>query len=175
MNRRTLRSLALGLCFALCIMAPALPQDAATSPTLARDIEALVNRHLNLLIKRDAAGLAGLFTDDAVFVGATGAMVAGRGGIRAFYAQAFATLDYGRSSGMIGNISREVRVVRVHALGDGAWAYGRGRLLVDSPHGLVVRTDHWMAVYAQVGGEWKIRMMSVGEDAELPPERERRR
>jgi ketosteroid isomerase-like protein len=147
-------------------------QGGGSPPVLARDIEALVTTHTSLLMRKDAAALAALFTEDAVYVGATGATHSGRSRIRDFYAQTFAMLDHARSVALVGDITRETRVDQVHSLGDGAWAFGRGRLLAAGPYGVVVRTDHWMAVYARVGGEWKIRMMSVGEDADHPSVRQ---
>jgi ketosteroid isomerase-like protein len=153
---------------ALSAQQPALPPS-----NLAVDIQTLVDQQTSLLLRKDAAALASLFTQDAVYVGASGEMHAGQASIRDYYTKTFATLDYARAAGLVGEFTREARVYQVHALGEGAWAFGRGNLLVNAPIGVVGRTDHWMAVFAKVGGEWKIRMMSVGEDVQPPPLRER--
>ena len=29
--------------------------------------------------------------------------------------------------------------------------------------------DHWMAVYERIGGEWKVRALSLGENVALMP------
>jgi ketosteroid isomerase-like protein len=120
-------------------------------------------------MQRDAAALASLFAQDAVYVSATGDAYAGQASIRDYYARTFATLDYARSVAVIGEYVRENKVLQVQPIGDDAWAFGRGRLLVNAPHGLVARTDHWVAIFARQGGEWKIRLLSIGEDVQPPP------
>lgn len=145
-------------------------QQGSAQAAPVREIEALIDRQTALLMQRDSIGLAALFTSDAIYIGATGAVSSGTDGIRNYYAQTFAAIEYAQSAALIGDFSRDNKVYQVQALGDGAWALGRGSLLVNGPSGVVARTDHWAAVFAKVGGEWKIRMMSVGEDAQPPSE-----
>jgi uncharacterized protein (TIGR02246 family) len=144
----------------------AAAQQGAPSAPVAREIEALVDQQTALLMRSDADGLAALFTQDAVYASASGEMYSGPASIRDFYARTFATLDYARQSAVIGDYNRESRVLQIQSIGDEAWALGRGRLLVNGPYGLVTRTDHWVAVYSKQGGQWKIRLLSVGEDVQ---------
>jgi hypothetical protein len=46
-----------------------------------------------------------------------------------------------------------------------------GKLKVSTPDGTVKLSDHWAAVFIRVQGTWKIRMMTVGEDANILPMR----
>lgn len=151
----------------------AVAQQTSVQTAPVREIESLIDRQTGLLLRRDAAGLAALFTQDAIYVGATGAIFTGTESIRDYYAQTFATLEQAQSAALIGDFTRDNKVYQVQALGDGAWALGRGSLLVNGPFGVVARSDHWTGVFTKVGNEWKIRMMSVGEDVELSPQASR--
>jgi hypothetical protein len=50
------------------LLGPASAQQKTTAPTrLVQEIESLVQRQTEILMKRDASALSALFTDDAVY------------------------------------------------------------------------------------------------------------
>src|SRR5262245_28300737 len=100
------------------------PQNAGPPANVAQEIEALVTRQTALLMQGDAAALAALFTQDALFVSAAGESFSGPQSIGSFYAQTFATLESARQASMVGDYSRESKVLQVQAIGDQAWAFG---------------------------------------------------
>jgi uncharacterized protein (TIGR02246 family) len=141
---------------------PASAQQAGSMPPLVQEIAGLVNRHTSLIMKRDAAGLAALFAPDGVYVAANGSTVAGQAGIHGYYAAVFQLLNQNRD--MTGPVTRETAIERAGPWGDGAWAIGRGANIASGAEGKVVTTDHWMALYRKIDGQWRIQLMSVGED-----------
>ena len=143
-------------------LAPALARHKAASPAdVTHAIEALVQKQSSLLMKRDAAGLAGLFTADAVYATATGEVFSGRDKIRGYYARTIPALGDA--------FSRESSADEVHVLGDHAWALGHGKTVVKTREGVAELKDHWLAIYEAVGGEWKVRSLNLGENVTLLP------
>ena len=69
----------------------------------------------------------------------------------------------------MGDVSRQTRVEQVMPLGEGAWAIGRGLNVANGTDPPTTTTDHWVAIFAKVGSDWKIRVFSVGEDAPRSP------
>jgi ketosteroid isomerase-like protein len=157
----TLAALALVLWTALAGPASA-QQDADASATLAREITALVNLQAGLIMKRDPDALAALFTEDATYVGPNGSSHTGRARIRDYYKQVFAILQYTQT--VAGDMQRLTQIERVSALGDGAWALGRGANMVTGSEIAVATSDHWVAIFARAGSEWKFRVLSIGDD-----------
>jgi uncharacterized protein (TIGR02246 family) len=147
--------------------APLQAQSAPEGGQLTQEIAELVNRQTSLIMRRDAAGLAAMFTPDATYVAANGAVLVGRARIREYYTQIFAIV--GQSRAIIGDVVRQTRVDQVVALGDGAWAIGRGINFAGGYDIPLAMTDHWMAIYSRADGDWKIRALTVGEDAPRPP------
>lgn len=152
------------LLLAAAILGPSHAQQAPqTTAQLRGEITALVARQAGLVNGRDAAALSELFTHDATYVAANGAAYIGQARIRAYYVQLFGILQ--SSHAIIGTVVRQAGVEQVVALGDGAWATGRGINRAVGRAGPVTTTYHWVAIFARVGNEWKIRLFSVGEDA----------
>ena len=141
--------------------APALAREKIAKPSLPQAIAELVKRQSELLMKKDAAGLAALFTGDAVYATASGEVFAGRDKIGDYYSKTIPALG--------DNFIRESSADEVHALGTSAWALGHGRTVIKTQEGTAELKDHWIAVYEAIGGEWKIRALSFGENITLMP------
>ena len=144
------------------VLLPLVPADAQQDAPadVTGKINALVDRQTNLLVKRDAAGLAGLFTVDAVYATASGEVFAGRDKIKDYYSQTIPAL---------GEFTRQSAADEIHAIGTGAWARGHGTTAVKTNEGVSELKDHWIAVYELVDGEWKVRALSLGENVKLLP------
>jgi uncharacterized protein DUF4440 len=71
---------------------PAVRAPAEES-ALAREINALHARYLTEFNHRDAAPLAALFTEDALFIDPAGKITKGRAAIAAMFAQGFTSSD----------------------------------------------------------------------------------
>ena len=130
--------------------------SAATSA-----IATLVKRQTDFLMKKDAAALAGLFTDDALYATASGEIFSGRAKIRDYYSKTI--------PGLGDNFTRESTTDEVHVAGTTAWALGHGRTVIRTQEGVADLKDHWVAIYQTVGGEWKVRALSLGENVALMP------
>jgi uncharacterized protein (TIGR02246 family) len=149
---------------AAMLAAPAMARPKVPAPASVPDqIAALVRLQTGLLIKKDAAALAGLFTDDAVYATASGEVVSGRAKIRDYYAKTIPALG--------DSFTRESTVDEVHDLGGYAWALGHGKTVVKTQEGVTDLKDHWVAIYQKVGGEWRVRTLSLGENIALMPAR----
>lgn len=136
-------------------------QKATKQPPPPQQIEALVKRQSELLMKKDAAGLAALFTGDAVYATASGEVFTGRDKIADYYSKTIPALG--------DNFIRESSADEVHAVGTYTWALGHGRTVVKTQEGTAELKDHWIAIYEAIGGEWKIRALSLGENIALMP------
>jgi uncharacterized protein (TIGR02246 family) len=136
--------------------------EEAGDPRSKGEIDNVVRRNTQLFTAGNASALADEFTADAVYAATSGESYRGRDAIRGYYADILRKL---------GTYSRDNDTDEIHVLGDFAWAIGRGKLKVSTPDGTMELSDHWAAVFARVQGAWKIRMMSVGEDADILPMR----
>jgi uncharacterized protein (TIGR02246 family) len=167
-ERRRARLLPTALILAVLIptvtaAAFAQPGGEPTAAALREEIATLVARQTGLIARRDAAGLAALFTPDGIYLAANGSAYVGRPRILDYYAQLFAILNASRA--IIGDVARQNRLELVVPWGDGAWAIGRGVNVAGGVDQPIAMSDHWLAIYARIDGEWKIRVLSVGEDA----------
>ncbi len=143
---------------------PASAQKKATAPAeLVQQIESLVQRQTDLLMKRDADALAALFVNDAVYATSSGDTLSGREKIRNYYAATIPALG--------DNFTRESTVDEVHELGAAVWVLGHGKTVVRTSEGVADLKDHWIAIYERIGGEWKVRALSLGENVALMPAR----
>jgi uncharacterized protein (TIGR02246 family) len=155
---RTLALTALTLGLAL---SPAVAQTNSTSDaTVAPKIERLITEYLQAYNRHDAAALAGFYTEDAVFFGATGVPVTGRTAIEKFWATTFKQM---------GNPTQTAKAIQIHALGDNAWAVGEYTANFTGQNGPAEIKGHWGAVYVPEGGEWKVRMLTGGPNAQPAP------
>jgi len=144
------------------LAAPAAARQKQIASTRAeQQIESLVKRQKDFLVKKDAAALAGLFTDDAVYATASGDVFSGRAKILDYYSKTIPALG--------DNFTRESTTDEIHVLGTTAWAFGHGRTVIRTQEGVADLKDHWAAIYEIAGGEWKIRALSLGENVALMP------
>ena len=75
------------------LSAAAAAREKVMAPaSLVQEIELLVKRQTDLLMKKDAAALAGLFADDAVYATASGEIFSGREKIRDYYSKTIPAL-----------------------------------------------------------------------------------
>lgn len=147
---------------AAVLSAPASARQKQMAPVGPKpEIETLVKRQTDFLMKKDAAALAGLFTDDAVYATASGEIFSGRAKIRDYYSKTI--------PGLGDNFTRESTTDEVHVAGTTAWALGHGRTVIRTQEGVADLKDHWVAIYETVGGEWKVRALSLGENVALMP------
>jgi uncharacterized protein (TIGR02246 family) len=123
-----------------------LTQDEATKQV--NDISSTFQEAYN---KHDAAGLASLFTTDAVFVLGAGKVLKGQDEIKQFYLKYFD--GPGKTASDFTPSVDEVRL-----LGDGAWAIGHTSVMSE---GQEVKT-HWAATYRMDDGKLRADMLSVG-------------
>jgi uncharacterized protein (TIGR02246 family) len=157
------RFLIVSILVAAVLSEPVLAQQNAVGPeSSVREIGSLIRSQADMLMKKDAAGLARLFTGDAVYATASGAVYAGQDQIRDYYSKTIPAL---------GKFTRGSAADEIHASGTSAWARGHGRTVVKTKEGVAELTDHWIAIYESVGGEWKVRALSLGENVTLLPAR----
>jgi uncharacterized protein (TIGR02246 family) len=133
------------VCLAVPAFAAGLTQDEATKQVndIGSTFQAAYNKH-------DAAGLANLFTTDAVFVLGSGKVLKSQEEIKEFYVKYFD--GPGKT---VSDFTTSVDEIR--PLGDSAWAIG---------HTSVNKVDtHWGATYRQDEGKLRVDMLIVGVTA----------
>ena len=111
--------------------------------------------------KNDAAAVAVLFTEDALFVAPDG-MFSGRQGIKTRHAETFQRLpiiDF--------NCSRERR--HLDAIDNAVWSAGQWASTSQSPTGPVFAWGSWTATYVREGDAWKFRMLTLSEHPRPAP------
>ena len=122
-----------------------------------QQIEQLVTTYRANWNKQDAAGIAGLYTKDAVLVSQAPKVVKnGQQEIAQQYETIFKTLPH-----------NDAATVEVSPLGNDAFfAVGECHLSGQNQSGpLKVKVDgHWTAVYVRDGGAWKIRLLAAVPD-----------
>jgi ketosteroid isomerase-like protein len=96
-----------------------------------------------------------------VYATASGEIFSGRAKIRDYYSKTI--------PGLGDNFTRESTTDEVHVAGTTAWALGHGRTVIRTQEGVADLKDHWVAIYETVGGEWKVRALSLGENVALMP------
>jgi uncharacterized protein (TIGR02246 family) len=140
---------------AVGLVAPAVAQERATACDGPRDacqqIVALARAYDAAFNSHDIAGVAGLYTEDAVWM-PEGPALSGRGAIEKFLAGLFKM-----------GLSNEVLNVReAHVAGDTAWAVGDWRNSGPGPNQTIQQYHgNGGVVYARAGDGWKIRMATT--------------
>jgi uncharacterized protein (TIGR02246 family) len=152
---------AAALTVAILQIDPARAQQSAVPPQNATEkIAALTKQQTDFLMKKDATALAALFTANAVYVTVSGDIYSGHAEIQGYYSQTISAL---------GDFTRESVPDEVQILGAAAWARGHGLTVVKTADSVAELKDHWVAIYEMADGEWKIRVMSIGENVKLLP------
>jgi uncharacterized protein (TIGR02246 family) len=105
--------------------------------------------------KNDAAAVAALFTEDALFVAPDG-MFSGRQAIEISHAEAFQ-----KSPITDFNCSRERR--HLDAIDNAVWSAGQWASTSQSQTGPVFEWGCWTAIYVRDGDAWKFRMLTLSE------------
>jgi uncharacterized protein (TIGR02246 family) len=112
------------------------PEDACRQiAELEKDEEVAFN-------KNDAAAVAALYTQDAVYV-TEGPVVSGRNAIEKTYTDAFKT-----------DSNLELNIGESRIMGDTAWAWG-GWSVISSGKPL---HGNWVTLFVREGGAWKMRV-----------------
>jgi uncharacterized protein (TIGR02246 family) len=156
--RRTILSAT--VTFGVIILSSASAQmGSKTDAAVEGNIQRLIANFVQTYDRHDAASVAAFYTQDGVFVAATGVPVAGKDAIEKFYAAAFKEA----------NPILDAKATEIHALGENAWAIGQFTLKGGGQSGPAEMNGHWAAVYLSEGGEWKIRMLSAGANTTAPP------
>ena len=132
---------------------PAVPAKADES-ALAREIGALHARYLSAFNHRDAAALAALFAEDALFIDPAGKATKGRAAIGAMFARDFGDAD----------LVLEADTDEVGALGEGGWEAGHGAQTTRSAGASARLPLHYVALFARRGGVLSVQLVSVGSE-----------
>jgi len=127
-----------------------------------QQIEQLVTTYRANWNKQDAAGIAGLYTKDAVLVSQAPKVVKnGQQEIAQQYETIFKTLPH-----------NDAATVEVSPLGnDALFSVGEYHLSGQNQSDPVKADGHWTAVYVRDGGTWKIRLLTAVPDPPAPAAR----
>src|SRR6516165_10958094 len=125
-----------------------------------QQIEQLVTTYRANWNKQDAAGIAGLYTKDAVLVSQAPKVVKnGQQEIARQYETIFKTLPH-----------NDAATVEVSPLGnDALFSVGEYHLSGQNQSGPLKVDGHWTAVYVRDGGAWKIRLLTAVPDPPPAP------
>jgi uncharacterized protein (TIGR02246 family) len=151
--QRSLALAALTLWFGLSSAVAQTSDPAPKSESMIAEYVKAYNQH-------DASAMAGYYTEDAVIIPATGVPVKGKNEIEKFLTNFLKQM---------GNPTETAKVTEIHAIGDGAWGFGEYDAKINGQNGPAEIKGHWTAVYVPVGGEWKVRMLSAGPNAQPVP------
>jgi uncharacterized protein (TIGR02246 family) len=151
--------IAIPLVAAIALSVPAFAQDKMTDAEAMAKVEKIVAQFDNGFRAQDAAAISKLFTEDGVYVPATGKIFRGQQQIENGYAGLFKAMG--------GIKAFDAKVDEARALSDGgAWAVGHATI----EGGTLTTQNHFAAVYAADGNGLKVRMLSAGVNTPLQPE-----
>ena len=131
----------------------------ALSGDLASDTRVLeqlgeLNLQLKAALREDnGAGVAALFTEEAVCVTPQGVLL-GREAIADGLDQVF------KDSCLTSQI---FQIDQLHSLGSNAWSVGQWWTTLQSLQGTAFLSGYWSAILVQDGGAWKMRMLTLSE------------
>jgi ketosteroid isomerase-like protein len=139
--------------------APALAQQKSSANARALEhATALEKMIVDAFNKKDAAGLAALYTSNALFVAPDGKTYRGRAEIEK---------DEANTIKAWGDFKFAGEVIEAHAVGSGFWAVFSSSVDGNGPNGPVKVRSHVVNVVVPVGKGWKVVMTSIG--ANVPP------
>jgi len=153
----TLVGLAFG--FAVPALASFFQGDLAGDVKALGEFTALRMKEDEAFNKNDAAALAALFTEDAVYVVPEG-LFSGRQAIEKRYADVF---QRWHPTNFIGQADQ------LNAIGNEAWAVGEWWSTLQSQTGPKFERGRWSAIYVREGDAWKIRLFTVSERPKPAP------
>jgi uncharacterized protein (TIGR02246 family) len=148
----TIQRVALALSLA-CLPLPAAAQAAKTDPAISK----ILKEFSSAAGAKDAAKIASLYTEDAVFYPPNEPAVRGRAAIQGWMQKMF---DQGVQSLALTGVESRV-------LGDVAYSVENYTLTVKTPGGLVTDKGKAIVIYKQVGGKWLLAHDIFNSD--LPP------
>jgi uncharacterized protein (TIGR02246 family) len=136
---------------------PAFAQQKDTvDPKIFEQINAISKKHDEAIDNNDAAAVAALYTEDAVFVADTGPIY-GREAIEKWYADVF-------KSWHPKNHTAKRDQDSVHSLGTAgneAWDHGEWSETGQGKNGEPIQVKgYWSAIDTREGDTWKIRMLT---------------
>ena len=145
---------------ALVAAAPAMAQQksSANDRAMAREA-AMAKKVAELFNKKDAAGLAALYTSDGIFVAPTGQVAKGHAAIEA--AEAATIKAWGDFT--FSGVAKEAGTV-----GNGSWGLLDLTINAKGPSGAMTTHSHSLNVLVREGKEWKIAVTSVGSNVAPP-------
>jgi uncharacterized protein (TIGR02246 family) len=152
--RLLLTLVGLAISFAL----PTFAQQTNTpDPRLREWLVALDKKHAEPWNKNDAAAVAALFTEDAVYVTDRGP-VNGRQAIEKYFADLFQKMHFSNHLITVDQFSPHI----IGTAGDEMWATGERSLTIqDQNFGPVEAKGYWGAIKVREGDDnWKIRMLT---------------
>ena len=128
---------------------PAHAQQTTGQQDVRQEIEDFNKKYDETFNKHDAAGMAALFTEDAIVMRPASPLT-GRAEIEDMYQGAFKA----------GYSNHLTTVLHIEDLGDGkAWAVGQFSAKGQGANNTIQEVHgNWGTVDERVGGEWKIRM-----------------
>jgi uncharacterized protein (TIGR02246 family) len=151
MNKLLAALFGLSACFAASAFA--LSGDLAGN-TRALEHFGELNLQLKTALRADnAAGLAALFTEEAVCVTPHGVLI-GREAIAE-------GLDHVFKDSCV--TSQTFQIDQLHSLGNDAWSVGQWWTTLQSLQGTTFLSGYWSAIFVQDGGTWKMRMLTLSE------------
>lgn len=165
-HRRWIALAAIAL-FAACETPPAEDaEEGAAGDTVAMDaagvedsIRAANARFEEAVLAGDAAGVAALYTDDAILLAPGTPRVEGRAGIETAFGQMTAGMQA---------FDLQTDRVEVAESGDFAWEIGTYDLTVETPDGATIRdVGKYLVVWENVDGSWRLTADAFNSD--LPP------
>lgn len=147
----------------LLIIVPALviayAMPASAQQSARQTVEAFVAKYNDTIVRKDAAGLAAMFTQDGIQVTPQGPVM-GREALQKHLTQAVKPV-----------IDHAAKVDQVSMLNDTSlWATGSYSATIDSPNGPVKIGGYWGATYIRDGSDLKCSMLTYNLTPAPTPE-----
>jgi uncharacterized protein (TIGR02246 family) len=165
MKMRSIASLA-GLAISFALPTFAQQNDTAADSQTTQKIRAISKAYDEAVNNNDAAAVAALYTEDAVFVSDRGPIF-GRQAIEKWYKDVF---QGWRPKDHSGKPEREVPHL-LGTAGNEVWENGEWSETGQGPKGEPIQIKgYWSAIDSREGDDWKIRMLSYNITPTPPPE-----
>jgi uncharacterized protein (TIGR02246 family) len=154
-----------GLAISFALPAFAQQKEPSLSEQDREQILAIGKKNDEGWSKSDAAALAALFTEDAVFV-TPGGILSGREAIEKRYQNVFNDLAKRLGTGASpesNHITNVTKPVELHPIdNDTVWGVGQWSQTIPGPNNTVKEVHgNWGVVNVRVGDTWKTRMLTV--------------
>jgi ketosteroid isomerase-like protein len=155
-----------GLAVSFAVPTFAQQKDTA-DPEITQKIRAISRGYDDAANNNNAAGIAALFTEDAVFVTDTGP-VNGRQAIEKWYAAVFQQVHI---TNHIGKVDQGCPHIRGMAGNEVVWETGEwSESFEGKSGGPMQHGGYWSAIDTREGDDWKIRVLTYNITPAPPPE-----